>query len=82
MKNWRDKNQAVQLYFPKSVYLEIKLNAAQKKKPAATWMKEIIVKELKKNSGKKPKFSDMPTFSFPEFKNFKPEDIDKIVYGV
>lgn len=80
MKSWKEKNQAVQLFFPKSMYLEIKLNAAQKKKPAATWMKDVIQKELEKDKAKRPKFSDMPTFSFPELKPFKPEDIDKIVY--
>ncbi|MDZ4245205.1 MAG: hypothetical protein U1D98_04780 [Candidatus Gracilibacteria bacterium] len=80
MKTQKNKTQAAQVYFPKSVYFKIKIEAKREDKPMAAWIRDIVLKELeKKNKGKK-RLSDLKTFSVPEFKGFKPEDIDKIVY--
>lgn len=78
----KNKTQAAQVYFPKSVYLQVKLRASQADQPTAAWIRNIVIQELGKQKKKAKKLSDMPTFSVPEFKNFKPRDIDKIVYDL
>lgn len=78
----KNKTQAAQVYFPKSVYFQIKMRATAEKKPTATWIRDVVIQELGNQKKKARKFSDLPTFSVPEFKNFKPEDIDKIVYDL
>lgn len=78
----KNKTQAAQVYFPKSVYFQIKMRASQVNQPTTAWIRNIVIQELGKQKRKAKKLSDMPTFSVPEFKNFKPEDIDKIVYDL
>ena len=81
-ENFKSKTQAAQVYFPKMIYFQIKLRAARENKPTAAWIRDVAMKELKKDTKPKRRLSDMPTFSLKEFKKFKPEDIDKIVYEI
>lgn len=78
----KNKTQAAQVYFPKSVYLQIKMRATAEKKPAATWIRDVVVMELSKPKKKGKRLSDLKTFSFPDLEPFQPEDIDKIVYSL
>lgn len=80
MKKKKVKTQAAQVYFPKHVYFEIKLAAKDEDKAAAAWIRDVVMKELKKKKKKMKKFSDMPSFSFPDVDPFTSEEIDKIVY--
>lgn len=75
-----NKTQAAQVYFPVDVYFQIKYVAKKADKPLATWIREVVMKELNKTSKKRKKFSDFPTFSGGGGDGC--QDIDKIVYGL
>lgn len=74
------KQQAAQVYFPLPVYMEIKVLAQKEGQPMAAWVRNVVMKEIKKKHPKRLKLSEMPTFSWPEKEQISPEDIDKIVY--
>jgi hypothetical protein len=73
------KQQAAQVYFSLPVYMEIKEVAKQEGLPMATWVRNLVTKEIKKKNLKKLKFSELSTFSWPGAKT-TPEEIDEIVY--
>ena len=81
MKTAHKKTQAAQVYFPVDLYWEIKLIAGEEDKPTATWIRDVVTKEVEKARKKRKPFSEMPTFS-----NWKSDDpyisekIDEIVY--
>ena len=72
------KQQAAQVYFPFPVYMEIKAMAQKEGEPMATWVRKVVMKEMKKKQTRRMRLSEMPTFSWPG--KISPEDIDKIVY--
>lgn len=78
LKAKKEKMQAAQVYFPKSVYFEIRLKARKEGKAIAEWIRDASIQKLEvKSKKKKLKFKG---FSIPEFKDFEPNEIDKIVY--
>lgn len=71
------------MYFPKSMYFEIKLCARRENKATAEWIRDAVAVSLEKQRKvRSKKRSKLKTFSYPQFRNFKPEDIDKIVYDL
>lgn len=74
----KKKTQAAQVYFPKSVYFQIKMRATAEKKPAATWIRDVVIQELGKPKKRGKRFSDLKTFSFPGVDPYTSEKIDQI----
>lgn len=78
----KNKTQAAQVYFPKSVYFQIKMRATQEKKPAAAWIRDIVIQELGKPKKGGKRLSDLKTFSFPGVDPYTSEKIDQIIYDI
>ncbi len=76
----KKKTQAAQVYFPADLYLEIKLVSNKEGKAMASWIREVVTKEVKKHRKKKMQFSDLPTFSHKDVDPYLSEKIDEVVY--
>lgn len=75
------KQQAAQVYFPLSMYLEIKQIALQEKKSMAAWVREVVEKEVKKVNSKRTSLIDMPTYSWASDDPYVSDKVDDILYG-
>lgn len=75
------KVQAAQVYFPVQIYIQIKQIALDEGKPMATWVRDLVVKEVKKKSPKRKTWADISTFSWPEKDHQLSQHIDDIIYA-
>lgn len=73
--------QATQVYFPYEEYLCFKHMAKLEKKAFTEWIREAAREKAKKKKNKRLKFSEMPTFSWPDVDPYTSQKIDDIVYG-
>lgn len=73
------KTQAAQVYFPIEIYVQIKQVAKSENKALATWVRDLVVKELDKGP-KRKKLTDLPSFKLNLPRNAS-ETIDDILYG-
>ena len=81
----KEKTQAAQVYFPKSVYFEIKLRARRENKATAEWIRDAALYKLVKGNVKKgarKKMKSFTGFSFPGIDPNISDNIDKIVYDL
>ncbi|MEK7145839.1 MAG: hypothetical protein AAB802_01505 [Patescibacteria group bacterium] len=74
------KTQAAQVYFPVSLYYEIKLIAEKEQKPLAAWIRDVVKKEVKTHHKGRAKLSDMPTFDWKTGPADLSERIDEFLY--
>ncbi|QQR54683.1 hypothetical protein IPG41_05860 [Candidatus Peregrinibacteria bacterium] len=73
------RQQAAQVYFPKMLYMQIKVLAAQEEKPMAAWIRDLTEKEVKKQLKKRKSLAEMPTFAWGDDPTIS-QRIDEIVY--
>ncbi len=76
----KKKIQAAQVYFPIEIYMKAKLISKNEGKPLATWVRELVVKEVNRKSKDSKKFSDLPTFSWKNVNPHFSEHLDDILY--
>lgn len=74
------KIQAAQVYFPVSLYYEIKLIAEKEQKPLAAWIRDVVQKEVKAHQKGRAKLTDMPTFKLAGVEPDLSERIDEFIY--
>ncbi len=72
--------QAAQVYFPVSLYVQIKARAAEEGKPMAAWVRDLVAEEIEGVHKKKKPMSQMKTFSWSDDPTIS-QRIDEIVYG-
>ncbi len=76
------KQQAAQVYFPSPLYFQIKQIAQEEGQPMATWVRDLVIKEVEKRRKKRPKFSELPTFAWKHIDDpHLSEHIDQVIYG-
>ena len=74
------KIQAAQVYFSSDLYMKVKLISKNEGKPLATWVRELVVKEVNRKSKSRKKFSDLPTFSWKNVDSNLSENLDDVLY--
>lgn len=74
------KQQAAQVYFPVTLYLEMKHIAKEEGLPMAAWVREIVEKEVRKKNSKKKSLIDLPVFDWAEGEPDLSERIDETLY--
>lgn len=75
------KQQAAQVYFPISLYMEIKQISGQEGTSMAAWIRELASREIKKKNLKKKSLANLPTFQWAEDEPNLSEHIDDVLYG-
>lgn len=76
------KKQAAQVYYDLPEYIKLKIFAKKKKKkPLATWIRDVTLREYEKENKTKKKLIDLPTFNWDVGDRNLSEHIDDVVYG-
>lgn len=75
------RQQAMQLYFPLPMYLELKVIAKKKSKPLTSWVREVMGKEVEKDRKTRKKLTDLPIYSWDVGDPYLSEHLDDVIYG-